>query len=58
VQQPAGTSIKVDAETLLNSSTAAGVLTARELATPSPLMRTANSNGATASTPVVAAILA
>jgi hypothetical protein len=47
VQHPAGTSIIVDADTLLNSCTAAGVLIVLELATPSPLIRTANSIGST-----------
>jgi hypothetical protein len=42
VQHPAGTSINVEAETLLKSPTAAGVLIVKELAIDSPLIRTAN----------------
>ena len=57
MQHPAGTSIRVDAETLLNSSTAAGVLIVNELAILSPLIRTAISTGATVA-PVESATLA
>jgi hypothetical protein len=57
VQHPAGTSINVEAATLLKFSTAAGVLIVRELAIPSPLIRTANSIGSIAA-PVERATLA
>ena len=46
-QHPEGTSTNVVALTLLNSLTAAGVLTEREEASTSPLIRTAISIGST-----------